>query len=128
MSQVRGRQYLLYAGAPLVVRRTATQGHTVPQFALFCGDRLRRGLVVLLVALSPIGTTCAQTYPTKPVKLSLASSPKTRASPLRFFIFEKTPSNSSGTRTSKFCSPTFNEFAAARTGPSLWAAPRKKQR
>ena len=66
MSQFRRRQFVISAANALgltVPSSTPTQATTALRTVLLHTARLLRGFVVLLVALSPIGTTWAQGYP-----------------------------------------------------------------
>ena len=72
MSQFRRRQFVISAANNLglaILSPTHTQATTALCRVLLHTSRLLRRFIVLLVALLPIGTIWAQSYPTKPVKL-----------------------------------------------------------
>ena len=82
MGQIRRRRFPIVAantlGLVIASSSTPAQATAFLRGVLRHSAQLRRGLAALLVALSPVGTTWAQSYPTKPVKLivpNLSGSP-----------------------------------------------------
>ena len=70
MGQLRRRRFpIVAANAPGLVIGSSTPAQTTLRGLLRHSAQLHRGLAALLVALSAIGTTWAQSYPAKPVKL-----------------------------------------------------------